>query len=39
VARANDDAADAQWTDQWRKLPLAFDHGRILRDGLKRLDG
>lgn len=30
--RAGDDAAHAQWVADWRRLPLAFDHARILED-------
>lgn len=36
-----DDAGDAQWIDLERlaAIPLAFDHGRILAEGLARLGG
>jgi 8-oxo-dGTP diphosphatase len=37
TVRAGDDAAAASWTSDWRRLPLAFDHARITRDGLARL--
>jgi 8-oxo-dGTP diphosphatase len=30
--RAGDDAVAAEWVEDWRKLELAFDHARILRD-------
>lgn len=29
---AGDDAADAEWVADWRSVPLAFDHARILAD-------
>ncbi len=29
---AGDDAASAEWVEDWRKLELAFDHAQILRD-------
>jgi 8-oxo-dGTP diphosphatase len=29
---AGDDAAAAEWVEDWRKVELAFDHARILRD-------
>ena len=29
---AGDDAASAQWVANWRRLPLAFDHAKILAD-------
>jgi 8-oxo-dGTP diphosphatase len=29
---AGDDAAAAEWVDDWRSLTLAFDHAEILRD-------
>lgn len=32
--RADSDAADALKTSDWRNLPLAFDHARILNDAL-----
>ena len=30
--QAGDDAADARWVTDWRRLPLAFDHAKILSD-------
>jgi 8-oxo-dGTP diphosphatase len=33
--RAGDDAAAAEWVDDWRKVELAFDHARILEDALR----
>ncbi len=30
--QAGDDAADARWVTGWRRLPLAFDHAKILSD-------
>lgn len=30
--KAGDDAAAAEWISNWRRLELAFDHARILRD-------
>lgn len=36
AARAGDDAAAVEWVEDWRRLELAFDHRRILRDA-KRL--
>ncbi len=30
--RAGSDAAAAEWVAQWRALPLAFDHSRILAE-------
>jgi ADP-ribose pyrophosphatase len=32
---AGDDAASAQWVANWRKLPLAFDHAKILADAMR----
>lgn len=29
---AGDDAASAEWIEDWRKVELAFDHAHILRD-------
>ncbi len=29
---AGDDAASAQWVQDWQRLELAFDHSRIVRD-------
>jgi 8-oxo-dGTP diphosphatase len=29
---AGDDAAAAEWVEDWRRLELAFDHSRILSD-------
>ncbi|MGD9802594.1 MAG: NUDIX domain-containing protein [Hyphomicrobiaceae bacterium] len=37
-ARAGDDAADAGWYARWRPRDLAFDHARIVRDALRRMD-
>lgn len=37
VATAGDDAAAAEWVENWRRLPLAFDHKDILRDAAKLL--
>ena len=31
-ARAGDDAAAVEWIDDWSKITLAFDHGKILAD-------
>lgn len=33
--QAGDDAAAAQWVDNWRRLPLAFDHAKILADAAR----
>jgi 8-oxo-dGTP diphosphatase len=30
--KAGDDAAAAEWIEDWSKLDLAFDHGKILSD-------
>jgi 8-oxo-dGTP diphosphatase len=32
---AGDDAAAAEWVEDWSALPLAFDHARILADVLR----
>lgn len=32
---AGDDAASAQWIESWRRLPLAFDHAKILADAAR----
>jgi 8-oxo-dGTP diphosphatase len=34
---AGDDAATAEWIGDWRSLPLAFDHARILADAVSML--
>jgi 8-oxo-dGTP diphosphatase len=34
-ARAGDDAAGADWIEDWRSEPLAFDHARILADAMR----
>jgi 8-oxo-dGTP diphosphatase len=34
-ARAGDDAAAAEWVADWSRLPLAFDHAKILRDACR----
>lgn len=33
--RAGDDAAAAEWVDNWRSQPLAFDHALIIADAEK----
>jgi 8-oxo-dGTP diphosphatase len=35
AATAGDDAADVVWVANWRTLPLAFDHAKILSDGTR----
>jgi 8-oxo-dGTP diphosphatase len=35
--KAGDDAAAAEWVDDWSKLDLAFDHASILRDAKRKL--
>ena len=37
-AVAGDDAASAEWIEDWRKVDLAFDHNIILRDAMRLLD-
>lgn len=32
VAKAGDDAAAAEWIDDWSGLDLAFDHAKVLAD-------
>jgi 8-oxo-dGTP diphosphatase len=32
---AGDDAATAEWVEDWRREPLAFDHAKILEDAEK----
>jgi 8-oxo-dGTP diphosphatase len=32
--RGGDDASDAQFVENWREEPLAFDHQTIIRDAL-----
>jgi 8-oxo-dGTP diphosphatase len=34
--KAGDDAADAKWVSDWHRLPLAFDHAKILSDVRRR---
>lgn len=34
---AGDDAADAEWVEDWRNAAVAFDHKDILRDAAKLL--
>jgi 8-oxo-dGTP diphosphatase len=36
-ATAGDDAAAAEWVEHWSRLPLAFDHGKILADARRLL--
>jgi len=33
--QAGDDAAAARWVADWRRLPLAFDHAKILADATR----
>lgn len=35
--KAGDDAAAAEWVEDWRRIELAFDHKDILRDAWKML--
>lgn len=35
--KAGDDASGAEWVTGWRRLKLAFDHARIVRDAVRRL--
>lgn len=37
--KAGDDAASAEWVDNWRKHKLAFDHKQILTDAFKLFRG
>ncbi len=32
IPKAGSDAAAAEWVSDWRALPLAFDHARIIAD-------
>jgi 8-oxo-dGTP diphosphatase len=32
---AGDDAAGAEWVDDWRRVTLAFDHAQILADAVR----
>lgn len=34
---AGDDAASAEWVDNWRGEKLAFDHRKIVRDAQRRI--
>jgi 8-oxo-dGTP diphosphatase len=36
-ARAGDDAAAVEWVEHWSRLPLAFDHAKILADARRLL--
>jgi 8-oxo-dGTP diphosphatase len=35
--KAGDDAAEAEWVENWWKVEMAFDHGRILADARRAL--
>jgi 8-oxo-dGTP diphosphatase len=37
TARAGDDAAAAEWVEDWAKADVAFDHAKILRDAQRLL--
>jgi 8-oxo-dGTP diphosphatase len=37
TAKAGDDAAVAEWVEHWSRLPLAFDHAKILADARRLL--
>jgi 8-oxo-dGTP diphosphatase len=34
-ARAGDDAAAAEWVEDWTKVELAFDHAKVLADAVR----
>ena len=36
-AKAGDDAAAVEWVEHWSRLPLAFDHAKILADAQRLL--
>jgi 8-oxo-dGTP diphosphatase len=37
TAKVGDDAATAEWVEHWSRLPLAFDHAKILADARRLL--
>jgi 8-oxo-dGTP diphosphatase len=37
TAKAGDDAAAAEWIEEWSKVQLAFDHAQILADAKRAL--
>jgi 8-oxo-dGTP diphosphatase len=37
VAKAGDDAATAEWVDDWSGIDLAFDHAKVLADANRAL--
>jgi 8-oxo-dGTP diphosphatase len=37
TAKAGDDAAAAEWVEEWSKVQLAFDHAQILADAKRAL--
>jgi 8-oxo-dGTP diphosphatase len=37
IPKAGDDAAAAEWVEDWSKLDLAFDHAKILSDAKRAL--
>lgn len=36
-AVAGDDAASVEWVSDWKRIPLAFDHRRIISDAVRLL--
>lgn len=37
--KSGDDAAAAEWVEDWESLELAFDHARILADAKRMISG
>jgi 8-oxo-dGTP diphosphatase len=37
IAKAGDDAAAAEWIEDWSRIDLAFDHAKVLADARRTL--